>query len=474
MKATSMVAIIASSFIISFGGIEYITRKLHNPTSKTLTRINAAAGSVHLILAIFMYFYRPPLVEGVNIDFRDKNNDIQYGEIIEVKDDGYTVDVRENGAETILLDPETDIKTHSFKASPFQPDPILSIGMKIVYYTAKKEPTAGDEIPAFYAIATIKEIAEKYTITISDGSSIEIEKDRIALDCILQSGKSGKLSVNTKGDAIVFTSSKVTYEVGKSKVIAGGWRLKVFQKANNFDKGVSINGFANPKRINILGNRWKLTDSTALFSLLTAIAHFGLVASDFTDSKTYQTNMKEHHNPVRWIEYFVTSGIMMVNLGNVSGLVSANEVLAIFGLTAITNLFGMAIEETPWKHFKWIFMVSGFIPFAIPWYMISYEYFRIYDFSTQWLETLDSNNTAVKKIQDDLDKNLQIIGIFIVVIASLYNVFPAIQSAQINNPKKYILGESMFICASLLSKVALNIGVYSLSGRPNASFTEEN
>ena len=54
---------------------------------------------------------------------------------------------------------------------------------------------------------------------------------------------------------------------------------------------------------------------------------------------------------------------------------------------------------------------------------------------------------------------LLVVQILIITILSLYNMFPAIQAGQIMNPDKYRLGELLFIKASFISKITLNVFV---------------
>ena len=57
--------------------------------------------------------------------------------------------------------------------------------------------------------------------------------------------------------------------------------------------------------------------------------------------------MEQKRNPMRWIEYSITSGIMMLNLGSTSGVTDRNDLISLFAMTALTNIFGKL-----WKSYQ--------------------------------------------------------------------------------------------------------------------------
>lgn len=215
----------------------------------------------------------------------------------------------------------------------------------------------------------------------------------------------------------------------------------------------------------------------ALFSLLTAVAHYGLYSYS-----GYSGWINSGQNPMRWIEYSITSGIMMTCLASVSNIKNNYNVLSVFWFTSITNIFGMAIEATKLEEYKLAFMAFGFIPFIVPWYMITDKYTNfstsINNFESLFDDEEDrtielGNNEDGEPItisKEDFEENkesLSDISYLILGILVLYNLFPAIQTLQIFFPEKYRLGELSFIFASFISKISLNSGIYALGGRPN-------
>ena len=214
-----------------------------------------------------------------------------------------------------------------------------------------------------------------------------------------------------------------------------------------------------------------LTKSTAFFSALTSLAHMVPIIRN----KQYNDTIGASLNTLRWVEYMITSGIMMVNIANVNDINSLYDTWSVFICTSITNAFGLAIEQTTSTLYKWVFMVLGFVPFALPWYMIVDRYLYLYRyFNENLLGSFDDDDIIFgeqtkKKLKETIDENLLYVGLATGVLFFLYFLFPAIQMCQIWHPDKYALGEFLFILASLFSKVWLNVGVYLLSNRPNVS-----
>jgi hypothetical protein len=224
----------------------------------------------------------------------------------------------------------------------------------------------------------------------------------------------------------------------------------------------------------------KLFNLCGIFSALTAFAHlFVLSVPELYTG--WMTQKIGGQNPLRWLEYFVTSGIMMTCIASVADVKDEYSLLSVFVFTAVTNLFGMAIESSEGNAYKWFYMAAGFIPFIIPWYFIV-KNFSLYSstitdfeslFETQDTITIparsedEEDRTLTKKEFQENMENLDLIKILLTVILVLYCIFPAIQIAQIAYPNKYRLGELLFILSSFGSKVTLNSFVYFLGKRPS-------
>lgn len=108
----------------------------------------------------------------------------------------------------------------------------------------------------------------------------------------------------------------------------------------------------------------------ALFFGLSAFFHF-LVASPGVFPR-YARGLTEHHNYYRWVEYSISSSVMIVLIAQITGIADVTALMAIFGVNASMILFGWLQEkyERPGS--------GGFLPFAfgcfagiIPWLAIA-------------------------------------------------------------------------------------------------------
>ena len=207
----------------------------------------------------------------------------------------------------------------------------------------------------------------------------------------------------------------------------------------------------------------------ALFSLMTSCAHLYSVLFP----TRYLSGLQRNLNPIRWIEYCLTAGIMMVCLASVSNVNMKYELISVFAFTALTNMFGMAIESSDSNNYKGVYMFVGFIPFCIPWIIIVEKYAQ-YGATFADIESLVKRGEAGTNETFDLKwkaikENLEYLKILVFVVLVLFNLFPAIQLCQIAHPGKYRLGEFLFVLASLTSKVILNSGIFFLGNRPSSS-----
>lgn len=264
------------------------------------------------------------------------------------------------------------------------------------------------------------------------------------------------LGINNDNEFFLYEENNDPVEraLFKLKEFKWGWTIRYKKEEIKYDgepPTFSYKNVTKPGKINV----W---DSSALFSALTSAFHLSIA---YIYPKTYKKWISKKRNPVRWIEYFITSSIMMVNLASVSGVESRNDLISTIAMTSITNIFGMAIEEVGENKtfIKIIFMICGFIAFSVPWYMILDKYNNIF-------KSLDLSG-ALNDLPNNTAKTIKtIIPISLSVIFFFYFLFPAIQINQIISPKKYKRGELSFILASLISKISLNTSAWFLGNRP--------
>ena len=112
----------------------------------------------------------------------------------------------------------------------------------------------------------------------------------------------------------------------------------------------------------------------ALFLLLSAVAHF-IVASP-SGFPWYRANLRLGRNYARWIEYSLSSSIMIVLIALITGINDVAALVALFGVNVSMILFGLLQEkyEKPGGGMLpfWLGCIAGVTPWiAISIYLVS-------------------------------------------------------------------------------------------------------
>lgn len=109
-----------------------------------------------------------------------------------------------------------------------------------------------------------------------------------------------------------------------------------------------------------------------LFLALSAAAHF-VIASPFYFPR-YKADLKRGKNTARWVEYSISSSVMLVVIASITGIVDIAALIAIVGANAAMILFGEIQEryEKPGGSLLpfWLGTVIGLVPWvAIGFYL---------------------------------------------------------------------------------------------------------
>jgi len=189
--------------------------------------------------------------------------------------------------------------------------------------------------------------------------------------------------------------------------------------------------------------------AVALFFLLSAVAHF-IVA--FPARRWYERSLARGQNPARWIEYALSSSVMIVVIATLSGIQEIGTLVAIFGINAAMNLFGWSMEaanegrtRTQWLHF-----VFGSIAGIVPWIVITIA--------------LGTAATAPGAAPIPTFVFVIFISLFI-----CFNVFAAnmlLQYRKIGRWSDYLYGERAYMLFSLIAKTILAWQVFAGTLRP--------
>ena len=112
----------------------------------------------------------------------------------------------------------------------------------------------------------------------------------------------------------------------------------------------------------------------AIFSLLSALAHFWIVGPGF---KVYANDLSNKRNIARWIEYSISSTLMIVLISLINAVWDVVALIAIAGVNVAMILFGWLQEkyEEPGKGSLlpfWFGCIAGIVPWiAMFWLLFS-------------------------------------------------------------------------------------------------------
>lgn len=157
----------------------------------------------------------------------------------------------------------------------------------------------------------------------------------------------------------------------------------------------------------------------------------------------YKRNLLESRNYGRWIEYSITSSIMIALIAMITGISDIGAIVAIFGVNAAMILFGLLTEkyEMPGKP-NWLAYLFGCLAGIVPWVAIA-----IY----LWSPGVDASPPGF------------VYGIFVSLFL-FFNVFAlnmVLQYKQVGKWRDYLFGEKVYIILSLTAKAALAWQVFS-------------
>jgi hypothetical protein len=180
----------------------------------------------------------------------------------------------------------------------------------------------------------------------------------------------------------------------------------------------------------------------AVFFLLSALAHLLIATPGIYH--WYLENLEHNRNYARWIEYSVSSSVMVVLIAMLVGIADIAALVAIAGVNASMILFGLLQEkyETPGDHVSWLSYWFGVLAGAIPWAVIG-------------VYLLSPGN--------DANPPGFVYGIFVSLFTffSIFAVVMVLQYRRIGRWADYAFGESTYVLLSLIAKSALAWQVFA-------------
>ncbi len=176
---------------------------------------------------------------------------------------------------------------------------------------------------------------------------------------------------------------------------------------------------------------------------MSAFFHF-LISSPWF-FKSYANGLKQNHNYFRWVEYSLSSSVMIWLISQLCGVNDMAALFSIFAVNASMIMFGALQEkyETPGNK-KGLPFIFGCMTGIVPWIIIG-------------VNTLQPGSTSAAEVPGF------VIGI-IITLFIFFNTFAVnqvLQYRQIGKWASYLQGERSYITLSLLAKSVLAWQVFS-------------
>jgi len=177
--------------------------------------------------------------------------------------------------------------------------------------------------------------------------------------------------------------------------------------------------------------------TVAIFLGLSAFFHFVVASPQFFGR--YGKGLEEKRNYFRWVEYSISSSVMIVLIAQITGIADVTALVAIFGVNASMILFGWLQEkyEQPGNG-GWVPYIFGCITGMVPWLAVA-------------IYVISPGNPSTESAP------AFVYGI-IVTIFVLFNSFAWVQYKQYKAKGKwsnYLHGERIYIVLSLVAKSLL-------------------
>lgn len=184
------------------------------------------------------------------------------------------------------------------------------------------------------------------------------------------------------------------------------------------------------------------------FFLLSAVAHL-FVATIYR--KRYEANLRHGINKVRWIEYALSASTMMIAIALLSGIYDLSSLVMIFGLTAIMNLMGLAMEiyNQGRERTSWLAYNIGALAGILPWVVIGIYFWAGNKYGAGEIPTF-----------------VYYIYASIFLFFNCFAVNMILQYKKVGKWRDYLYGEKVYIILSLLAKSALAWQVFAGTLRP--------
>lgn len=182
--------------------------------------------------------------------------------------------------------------------------------------------------------------------------------------------------------------------------------------------------------------------AVALFLGLSSLFHFIVASGKFFPK--YIDGLKSNINIFRWIEYSVSSSLMILLIAQITGISDYGALIGIVGVNASMILFGWLQERYAKPgNGDWLPFIFGCIAGIVPWIIVL-------------ISVLSPNSPS------DATPPAFVYGIIISIFV-LFNTFAYVQFKQYaakGKWKDYLRGEKAYIILSFTAKAALAVQIF--------------
>jgi len=184
--------------------------------------------------------------------------------------------------------------------------------------------------------------------------------------------------------------------------------------------------------------------AVALFLFMSAIAHFLLA---WPLRSWYERRLAAGIQPMRWLEYSLSSSVMIVIIAALAGIQEIGTLVAIFGVNAAMNLFGWSMEsanqgrtKTQWNHY-----VFGVVAGIVPWIVITIAL---------WSAATEPGAAAIPAF-------VWAIFVSLFITFNIFAITMILQYRKIGRWRDYLTGEKTYMFMSLFAKTILAWQVFA-------------
>lgn len=182
---------------------------------------------------------------------------------------------------------------------------------------------------------------------------------------------------------------------------------------------------------------WQVGPIVATFLILSGLF---LLGSAFLWREKYEAQMKKGLNTARWIEYSITSSMMIVVIALLCGVYDLSTLILLFAINTCMILFGwiMEVHNQTTDKVNWLSFIFGCFAGAVPWVILAMYFFN----------AIGSNAEAVPGF---------VYAIFwsLLIFFNIFAVNMVLQYKKIGKWKSYVYGEFAYVTLSLVAKALL-------------------